>query len=81
MSKRLSKEQRKKYLAHRGMQCPYCDSRQLDALGKAEIDGPMAAVETTCVACGETWWDIFTLTDIQEERERQPCQTTRSTTR
>jgi len=70
MSKRLSKKQREQYLARKGMLCPYCDSPQLDALGKAEIDGPIAAAETTCVACGETWWDIFTLTDIAEERKR-----------
>jgi hypothetical protein len=81
MSKRLSKKQREQYLARKGMLCPYCDSRQLDALGKPEVDGPTASIETICVACGETWWDIYTLTNIEEERKRQPCQATRALTR
>ena len=49
----------------RGIHCPFCDSRQLDMMSGPEIDGPVAAIETICVACGKTWWDIYTLTDIQ----------------
>jgi Zn ribbon nucleic-acid-binding protein len=64
MSKRLSKAQRKRYLARQGLYCPYCDSQELDTLGKPEVD----AIEVMCTACRETWWDIYTLTDIQEER-------------
>ena len=80
MSKRLSKKQREQYLARKGMLCPYCDSRLLDAPGKPEVDGPTASIETICVACGKTWWDIYTLTNIEERKER-PCQVTRALTR
>jgi len=80
MSKRLSKKQREQYLARKGMHCPYCSSRQIDALGKHEVDGPTASIETTCVACGETWWDIYTLTNIEERKERS-CQATHALTR
>ena len=73
MSKRLSREQRKQYLARRGIHCPYCDSRQLDVMSKPQVDGPIATIETICVACGETWWDIYTLTNIKEQRKGQPC--------
>ena len=73
MSKRLSKKQREQYLARKGMLCPYCDSQQLDAPGKPEVDGPTASIETICVACGETWRDIYTLTNIKE-RKTQTCQ-------
>jgi Zn-finger nucleic acid-binding protein len=51
-------------LARQGLYCPYCDSQELDTLGKPEVD----AIEVMCTACRETWWDIYTLTDIQEER-------------
>ncbi len=45
MPKRLSKARRERYLARQGVYCPYCNSPQLDTLGKPEVDGPVAAAE------------------------------------
>jgi len=73
MPKRLSQQQRKHYLARHGIHCPYCDSTQLDALGRLQVNGATASIETICVACGETWRDVYTLTNIKEERKKQPC--------
>jgi len=74
MPKRLSQQQREQYLARHGIHCPHCDSTQLDALGRLQVNGATASIETICVACGETWRDIYTLTNIKEERKTPICQ-------
>jgi len=59
----LTKAQRDKYLKRHGIRCAYCDSEDLETLGRPiSNDGRI----TQCSGCGRIWMDIYTLSDIEE---------------
>jgi len=59
---------RKKYLDHKGLICPYCDSNDLTC-GNAEFDGPYAFQDVKCNNCGNSWTDSLSLTGVTFENE------------
>jgi Zn ribbon nucleic-acid-binding protein len=61
----LTEEQIKKYIAC-PVNCPYCDS---DDIFSDPVDISDDSADVECYACGKTWKDIWTITDIQEDEE------------
>ncbi|MFP3637621.1 hypothetical protein [Paraburkholderia sp. SIMBA_054] len=57
LSGAMSDEQ---YIAHRGMACPSCGSRDIGA-GSMEADGDSATQDVSCRACGGGWADVYKL--------------------
>jgi transcription elongation factor Elf1 len=60
----MTSKQRRKYLKHKGVRCPYCGSE--DIVGESvEIDGGTATQEVDCSACQREWQDVYALVDVQ----------------
>jgi len=59
-----------RYLATRGMRCPYCDSTNLrtEPLDPGEEEILQGVV---CGACHKRWVDVYTLTRMEPEEEGQ----------
>jgi hypothetical protein len=55
--------QRRRYLAHRGIQCLYCKSKSIEG-GPINIDSGGASQEVTCLDCRRTWVDYYKLMDV-----------------
>lgn len=66
LSKTLTDGQKREYLSHGGARCPYCKSKDLEANGSPQIDGPDAWQEMYCLTCGSGWRDYYKLDDIIE---------------
>ena len=66
MSKELTNEQKKKYLESGYNGCPKCGSYQYlqYRINVFESDGKQAWRKYDCTACGITFEDIYTLTDV-----------------
>lgn len=74
----LTRAQKKRYLRRAGNVCPnpHCNSEDLRTLGKPttndKYDGyktqtdKCIARDIQCMGCGETWTDIYVLSDIVE---------------
>lgn len=56
---------KEKYLEHNGLICPYCDSKEITATS-SDFDDDYCWRNVACDDCGETWQDIYTLTDVNE---------------
>ena len=53
----------RKYLDHKGMKCPHCGGKNVEAGWIVEgEDDIWQSIE--CVDCGKEWVDLFTLTGI-----------------
>jgi transcription elongation factor Elf1 len=70
MAKRpkLTRSLQAKYLKAKGMRCPFCNSKNLDA-DKLDADGPEATANVICNDCSEEWVDIYTLTGVEQAEE------------
>ena len=66
MATQLTHIQRKKYLTSGYGGCPNCgDSEHIESNGSFEADGNQAWRSFECTACGTTFEDIYTLTDVE----------------
>ena len=63
----LTKRQIRKYLAQGGIRCPFCQCPDIEMCGALDIDVGAAYQPMTCLACGETWTDGYTLDRIVDE--------------
>lgn len=61
MKNRLTREQEAKYIAERGVCCPFCSSGNLEG-DSFEIDNGIAPQAITCTDCRKEWTDVYTLT-------------------
>jgi hypothetical protein len=65
----LTPEQKRAYLEENGANlCPFCQSPNISG-GHIEISGREAWQEVGCVACGETWQDVYTLSSVETQDE------------
>jgi hypothetical protein len=71
LSRHLSEEAARAYVASGGARCPYCGDDGISG-GPVEIDGGCAWQEVDCPACGATWHDVYTLAavDVLDDRGR-----------
>ena len=51
----------KEYVKRKGTECPYCESNEIDGVGKKEQDGDTIWVDMRCDLCGAEWSDFFRL--------------------
>lgn len=65
-TKEKSHEQRKNEYLKNPICCPVCKSENISS-GHIECDGSEATANVKCLACGERWIDVYTLTDIRPE--------------
>jgi len=64
---KLTPQQKRDYLACRGVKCPFCESDNLISV-KTEWNEPLEIV-TRCDACQSQWIDVMTLTDVVDYDE------------
>lgn len=62
----LTPEQKKAYINCGGALCPYCESKDMTG-GNYEGDGNAISMPVTCNNCGQSWVDIYILTDVNNE--------------
>lgn len=60
----MTKEQKESYIQSGGARCPFCGSEDLDGHG-VNIDSGTASQEMMCTDCGQGWFDIYTLTNVE----------------
>jgi len=63
-----------KYIKNKGIRCPYCESEKIFADGQLNTDGHEYGVAkdlVRCYDCGNEWYDIYKLHDIELVQERQ----------
>jgi hypothetical protein len=61
----ITTEQRERYL-HRPYVCPFCESDNISA-EETNIEDGAASQAVHCVACGERWFDLYRLNDIEKK--------------
>ena len=61
--KKLTKEQKEKYLKSKGIRCPFCNSAAINA-GKIEVNINEAHSKVKCLLCNSVWIDVWELTGI-----------------
>ena len=59
----LSNEAVKKYVESDWHKCPFCGSTEIVA-GDSDFDGNTVACKVACLACDETWLDVYRLVDV-----------------
>lgn len=64
----ITKAMEKKYLDRRGVECPFCESSDIEGQ-EINIDGGGAWQEVSCNTCGKSWNDLYELTGIEEIEE------------
>ena len=64
MGKKRFKE--KKYLKHHGNICPYCESHNINAKGRALFDDNYVSEDVECNSCESEWCDTYILTTAEE---------------
>jgi len=61
-----TKAQIENYLENGGTKCLYCESEDLEPGGR-DYDEPYTLTQyVLCLTCGRSWYDVYTLTGIQE---------------
>lgn len=56
------------YLKSGGAICPYCGSKNIEGSGVRSMDGNTMSNEVECQTCQRNWWDIYTLTGVEETK-------------
>lgn len=64
----MTGKQRDTYLQHRGKDCPYCQSSNIEGTGTRDFDSDWATNEVECKDCGKVWKDLYILQDVVEEK-------------
>lgn len=65
----LTERQKKQYVKFGGNRCPYCSSEDLNA-GKLQSDAGYVWQKVSCDHCAREWTDVYTLTGIDEDKEK-----------
>ncbi len=66
----FTNKQKTAYINALGNICPYCKSKDINALGKLEPNDDGTATQVVeCFACDKRWEDIYTLAGIIHEDE------------
>ncbi len=60
----LTKEQKQTYIENGGLQCPHCESTDINAVSDDNYDDSTNLIE--CNDCQEQWREIYTLTGIED---------------
>ncbi len=61
-------EARKKYLASKGLECPFCGSKDIQA-GETDTQDYMICRNVACDRCNKTWTDEYKLTGLTFDDE------------
>ena len=59
----ITEAQKKKYVANGGVNCPVCNSENIEG-SHMEADAGGAWQEVYCSDCGENWQDVYRLVDV-----------------
>ncbi len=57
----ITAEQFVKYISDGGIQCPVCESMNIEADGNVQVDSGNAWQNCSCRQCGATWIDQYDL--------------------
>lgn len=60
---KLTEEQRAMYLATRGLNCPFCETGNIEG-GSVEVNDGGAMQSCNCTDCEEEWTDIYKLSNV-----------------
>ena len=60
----MTSEDKTQYVKDRGLFCPFCRSKELQA-GNTELNEDQCEVEVSCDFCEKEWTEIYTLTDVK----------------
>ena len=66
----LTAEQKEAYLEGGGNECPLCGHEKLTH-GHMDGDGHVLWFDVECDSCKGTWWDTYTLTDVNLHNETE----------
>ena len=67
---KLTEQQRKSYIEGGGNNCPVCNLRHLDIVGR-DYDGNNIFEYVHCTTCDSYWTDVYTLNDVILEDEEE----------
>ena len=63
---KITMNHRENYIEGGGVHCPFCQSTDITA---SPFEGDTKSQQVNCDNCGETWYDLYKLIDIQEAGE------------
>ena len=63
-TREFTKQQVQEYLRSGGSRCPYCQSEEIEA-GWADFEADGCWQMVHCLACGQSWQDMYQLVGIQ----------------
>lgn len=63
---KLTKEQKKNYLASKGSECPHCNSTNITSIEHPQADSGEMTQEIECEDCGEAWKDVYQLSGVED---------------
>ncbi len=63
---KLTEAQKKAYLENGGVNCPYCGSSDITS-EDTDYFGASSSTRVLCSDCNRYWFDIYTLTRIEED--------------
>jgi transposase-like protein len=55
------------YIDNGGVLCPYCKSKDIEAVGPVDLDGSYGVQRVVCSECEKEWSDCYTLTGFIED--------------
>ena len=61
----MKPEKAKEYLEHRGLACPFCDSRDIEG-GSMDFEAGEIAQRISCHECNERWTDVYKLAAVAD---------------
>ncbi len=62
-----NKFNKKSYLHRHGLNCSYCDSKDIESITDPMYDGGQCEIIIVCNKCLESWTDVFHLVDVLED--------------
>ena len=64
----LNDDEKKKYISHMGLRCPYCKEKHTVEAGEFyDAQDNFVINKANCTACEKTWKEVYTLSDIIED--------------
>lgn len=63
----LRPDQIEEYIASGSGRCPYCGTPDEIEGVAVNIRDTLAYQEVHCLLCEASWWDVYTLSDIEED--------------